>query len=465
MMPNMRLTDAAVRFGGTLVNPDCVFSMVSIDSRTTNEGDLFVAVSGDKFDAHKFIPSIANKISGAIVSTLDSSLGIPQWVVKDTTQALGDLARLRRDRFAGQVIAVTGSSGKTSVKEMIAAILRESVNVHATRGNLNNHIGVPLTLLDMDDQCDLAVIEMGASAAGEISYLCSIAQPDIALINNIQRAHIAGFGNIEAIAEAKSEIYSGLKASGVAILNLDEPYSKEWLALIAERQYLSFSVKDSRADVFAKDVKEIGNGCYSFILCVGETDETAAVDQLIELSNPGIHSVSNALAATACALTAGATVTQIMNGLAKVKPVSGRLEAKTMGDDVLVIDDTYNANPDSFKAAIDVLADMSGYRCLVMGDMGELGNDERLLHQQVGEYAKQAKLDEIYTLGTLSESAAVAFGGCHFKDKNVLIDTLQQKVAAIKADKEEVTILVKGSRSARMEKIVERLVSGEKNAC
>ncbi len=454
MMPNMRLTDAAVRFGGTLVNPDCVFSMVSIDSRTTNEGDLFIAVSGDKFDAHKFIPSIANKISGAIVSTLDSSLGIPQWVVKDTTQALGDLARLRRDRFAGQVIAVTGSSGKTSVKEMIAAILRESVNVHATRGNLNNHIGVPLTLLDMDDQCDLAVIEMGASAAGEISYLCSIAQPDIALINNIQRAHIAGFGNIEAIAEAKSEIYSGLNANGVAILNLDESYSKDWLALIAERQCLSFSVKDSRADVFAKDIKELGNGCYSFILCVGQTGETAAVDQLIELSTPGIHSVSNALAATACALTAGATVTQIMNGLAKVKPVSGRLEAKIMGDDVLVIDDTYNANLISSLAALDYLKSFSGNgrRIFVFGDMFELGPTSHEQHRKIGKKCTELELDGVFTLGqnTIHTDSMINNGinHKHFESHDELIHSLKGIVHS--GDK----ILFKGSRGMAMEKVI-----------
>ena len=465
MMLNMRLTDAAVRFGGTLVNPDCVFSAVSIDSRTTNEGDLFIAVSGERFDAHSFIPSVAHKIAGAVVSTLDSSLEISQWVVKDTVQALGDLARLRRDSFGGQVIAVTGSSGKTSVKEMIAAILRERVRVHATKGNLNNHIGVPLTLLEIDDQCDIAVIEMGASAAGEITYLCSLAQPDIALINNIQRAHISGFGSIEAIAEAKSEIFGGLKPSGIAILNLDEIYAKQWLELIGERQHISFSVEDSSADVFAKDIKELGNGCYGFILCVGELAGISAVEQLIELHQPGIHTLRNALAAAACSLAAGASVIQITKGLVKVKPVSGRLEPKVTDDDVLVIDDTYNANPDSFKAAIDVLADMSGYRCLVMGDMGELGADERLLHQQVGEYAKRAKLDEIYTLGTLSESAAIAFGGYHFKDKNLLIETLQEKISVIKSNKEEVTILVKGSRSARMDKIVERLVSGDKNSC
>jgi len=200
MMPQLRLTDAAVRFGGTLINPDCHFDTVTINSRTINEGDLFVALTGERFDAHQFLQDVAEKASGLVVSVPDKTLPLPQWVVADTTVALGDLARLRRDSFTGTVIAVTGSTGKTSVKEAIAAILRQCGTVHATAGNLNNHIGVPLTLLSMDSDTDLAVIEMGASAGGEIAYLCDVAKPDIALINNVQNAHIEGFGSVEGIA-------------------------------------------------------------------------------------------------------------------------------------------------------------------------------------------------------------------------------------------------------------------------
>ena len=222
MMTQQRLADAAQRFGGTLLNPDCYFDAVSINSRTINEGDLFVALVGERFDAHKFLPEAAAVASGLVVSEADKSLPLPQWVVEDTTVALGQIAQLRRETFEGPVIAITGSTGKTSVKELTASILRQGGSVHATAGNLNNHIGVPLTLLAMDGDIEFAVIEMGASAGGEIGYLCSIAKPDIALINNVQSSHIEGFGSVEAVAAAKGEIYSGLKSAGIAIINLED---------------------------------------------------------------------------------------------------------------------------------------------------------------------------------------------------------------------------------------------------
>ena len=209
MIPQMRLTDAAARFGGTLLNPDCHFDRLSIDSRTINEGDLFVALIGERFDGHRFTADAAIKASGLVVSTANKQLPLPQWVVEDTTVALGQLAQMRGETFTGTLIAITGSTGKTSVKEMTAAILRHCGAVHATAGNLNNHIGVPLTMLSMDEHAEYAVIEMGASAGGEIGYLCSVAAPDIALINNVQSSHIEGFGSVEAVAVAKGEIYRG----------------------------------------------------------------------------------------------------------------------------------------------------------------------------------------------------------------------------------------------------------------
>ena len=211
MISEFRLTDAALKFGGTLLNPDCSFSKVSIDSRKFADGDLFIALKGDRFDGHEFLGEIATKAAGLVVNNPDKSLPIPQWVVEDTTEALGQLALMNRNGFDGQLIAITGSSGKTSVKEMVAAIHSQNAVVHATKGNLNNHIGVPLTLLSMDASAEIAVIEMGASGGGEIAYLCDIAKPDIALVNNIQHAHIEGFGSIEGVASAKSEIYSGSK--------------------------------------------------------------------------------------------------------------------------------------------------------------------------------------------------------------------------------------------------------------
>ena len=458
MMPQLRLTDAAVRFGGTLINPDCHFDTVTINSRTINEGDLFVALTGERFDAHQFLQDVAEKASGLVVSVPDKTLPLPQWVVADTTVALGDLARLRRDSFTGTVIAVTGSTGKTSVKEAIAAILRQCGTVHATAGNLNNHIGVPLTLLSMDSDTDLAVIEMGASAGGEIAYLCDIAKPDIALINNVQNAHIEGFGSVEGIASAKGEIYSGLQTAGTAILNLDETWCDQWRVLIGNKNQISYSVHNSAADLHARDIQMLSNGCCQFLLCVAAMADQPATERLIALSVPGAHQINNALAAAACAIAAGANVQQIAAGLASVAAIGGRLEFKATSSGAVIIDDTYNASPSSFEAAIDVLAAYSGRRVLVMGDMAELGDDEVSLHHQVGAYAQQAGIDALYSLGSLSANASQAFGGTHFEDRELLSEALTQELQAAIASA-PVTFVVKGARSSQMEKTVEMLLT------
>ncbi|MDG2502062.1 MAG: UDP-N-acetylmuramoyl-tripeptide--D-alanyl-D-alanine ligase [Porticoccaceae bacterium] len=454
MIPQLRLTDAAVRFGGTLINPDCHFDTVTIDSRTIGEGDLFVALTGERFDAHVFLKDVAEKASGLVVSKPDKTLPLPQWVVADTTRALADLAKLRRDDFTGKLIAVTGSTGKTSVKEAIASILRHCGPVHATAGNLNNHIGVPLTLLSMDSEADLAVIEMGASGGGEIAYLCDIAKPDIALINNVQNSHIEGFGSVEGIASAKGEIYSGLQSSGTAILNLDQSWCEQWRALIGDKSLITYSVKDSAADVSASDIQLLGNGCYQFVLCVGAMVDQPPYKQQVELSVPGAHQVNNALAAAACAIAAGANGQQIAAGLVNVSAVAGRLEIKTAADGSVVIDDSYNASPSSFEVAIDVLAKYPGRRVLVMGDMAELGDDAASLHRRVGGYAQRAAIDALYSLGDLSASASEAFGGSHFEDRDLLTEALTQELQSA-----PVTFLVKGSRSAHMEQTVDMLLT------
>lgn len=454
MIPQLRLTDAAVRFGGTLINPDCHFDTVTIDSRTIGEGDLFVALTGERFDAHVFLKDVAEKASGLVVSKPDKTLPLPQWVVADTTRALADLAKLRRDDFTGKLIAVTGSTGKTSVKEAIASILRHCGPVHATAGNLNNHIGVPLTLLSMDSEADLAVIEMGASGGGEIAYLCDITKPDIALINNVQNSHIEGFGSVEGIASAKGEIYSGLQSSGTAILNLDQSWCEQWRALIGDKSLITYSVEDSAADVSASDIQLLGNGCYQFVLCVGAMVDQPPYKQQVELSVPGAHQVNNALAAAACAIAAGANGQQIAAGLANVSAVAGRLEIKTAPDGSVVIDDSYNASPSSFEVAIDVLAKYPGRRVLVMGDMAELGDDAASLHRRVGGYAQRAAIDALYSLGDLSANASEAFGGSHFEDRDLLAEALTQELQSA-----PVTFLVKGSRSAHMEQTVDMLLT------
>jgi UDP-N-acetylmuramoyl-tripeptide--D-alanyl-D-alanine ligase len=460
MITELRLTDAAVRFGGTLFNSgvnsgsdlssnfDREFNAVSIDSRKTESGDLFVALIGERLDAHKYLDQVADKASGAVVSKVDKSLPLAQWVVEDTTVALGQLAQLQRDQFTGTVVAVTGSTGKTSVKELIASILCQLGSVHFTEGNFNNHIGVPLTLLAMETDADFAVIEMGASAGGEIGYLCSIAKPHITLINNVQLAHIEGFGSIEGVAAAKGEIYSGLQESGTAVLNIDQSWADEWRDLIGNRDCITFSLDNSAADISAANIQVLDNGCCQFSL------QTAMSEQTVTLSIPGRHSVSNALAAAACAVAAGANLQQIVTGLEMAASPARRLELKSLPNGGVIIDDSYNASPSSVRAAIDVLASSAGRKVMVFGDMGELGADEENLHQQVGEYALKSGIDALFTLGSLSARASAAFNGQHFENLDLL------KVALLEEGKSsDLTMLVKGSRSSQMDLVVDMLLA------
>ena len=453
MINSLRLADAAIRFGGTLLNPDCEFDSVAIDSRNIAEGDLFVALIGERLDGHEFLADVADKASGLVVSKADTSLPLPQWVVEDTTVALGQLAQLQREAFSGKVIAVTGSTGKTSVKDLISSILSGLGSVHATKGNFNNHIGMPLTLLAMDQDRDFAVIEMGASASSEISYLCSIAKPQISLVNNVQSAHLEGFGSVEGIAAAKGEIYSGLDAAGTAILNLDERWVTEWLELIGERDCITFSVDDDCADLSASDIELMESGCCRFTLHM--FTDTSIESQVVNLAIPGRHSVSNALAAAACAVAAGATIEQIVSGLETSQSPARRLQIKALAQGGQIIDDSYNASPESVRAAIDVLASRPGRRVLVLGDMAELGADAEQLHLEVGDYALSAGIDQLYTLGNLSAAASRAFKGEHFTDLDSLKAPLFDEI-----ERSDLTLLIKGSRSSKMDLVVDMLLAG-----
>lgn len=458
MIAGLRLTDAAVKFGGTLFNPgfnpgsssniDTEFNAVSIDSRKTESGDLFVALIGERFDAHKYLDQVAEKASGVVVSKLDKTLPLTQWVVEDTTVALGQLAQLQRDQFTGTVVAVTGSTGKTSVKELIASILGQLGSVHFTKGNFNNHIGVPLTMLAMETDADFAVIEMGANGGGEIGYLCSIAKPHITLINNVQLAHIEGFGSIEGVAAAKGEIYSGLQESGTAVLNIDQSWADQWRDLIGNRDCITFSLDNSAADISAANIQVIDNGCYRFNL------QTSMGAALVSLSIPGRHSVNNALAAAACAVAAGANLEQIVRGLEMAASPARRLQRKPLPSGAVVIDDSYNASPSSVRAAIDVLASSTGRKVLVLGDMAELGVDAESLHQQVGEYAVKSGIDALYTLGNLSAFASTAFNGVHVENLDLLVVALLEE-----GKSSDLTMLVKGSRSSQMDLVVDMLLA------
>ena len=451
MICEMRLSDAAIRFGGTLLNPDCMFSTVAIDSRKTEYGDLFVALIGERLDAHDFLYQVAYKACGLVVSTADKSLPLPQWVVPDTTVALGQLALLQREQYSGVVVAITGSTGKTSVKEMVASIFASCGSVHATKGNFNNHVGVPLTFLAMEGNTDFAVIEMGASGPGEIEYLCSIAKPHIALINNVQQAHLEGFGSVEGIAAAKGEIYAGLSDEGIAVLNIDQLWLEQWRALIGDKPCVTFSAETADADVSASEVHVLANGCCHFVL------HTPVGQGSVSLTIPGRHAVSNALAASACAIAAGATLQQIIAGLEAVRAPARRLEVKTLPSGAHIIDDTYNASPASVRAAIDVLAASPGRRVMVFGDMAELGADADALHEQIGAYALAAGIDALYTVGRLSAAASAVFNGQHFADAELLKRPLVEEAKC-----RELTLLMKGSRSAKMDLVVDMLMA-EKN--
>ncbi|MEZ0149792.1 MAG: UDP-N-acetylmuramoyl-tripeptide--D-alanyl-D-alanine ligase [Candidatus Reddybacter sp.] len=444
----LSLSQAAVNYGGTLLYPDCHFSRVCTDTRSLANGDLFVALRGENFDAHQFLESAALKACGMVVESPDKSLAIPQWVVPDTVQALGQLAALARNTFTGPLIAITGSGGKTTVKEMLAVILRCSGEVLATAGNLNNHIGVPQTLLKLQPEHQFAVIEMGASAGGEIDYLCSIARPTIAVVTNVMPAHVAGFGSLAGVASAKGEIYSGLDKCGTAILNLDEPWYEQWHRGAQGTHSQSFSVDNNSADFYASAVQFNTEACASFILhsSLGEID--------IQLAIPGAHNISNALAAAACAVAAGADLVSIAAGLAAMAAAPGRMERKAGLSGARIIDDSYNANPGSVVAAIDALVAMPGKHLLVLGDMAELGPKEKAMHREVGVYARKAGVDGLFTTGVLSAEIASAFGegSEHFADKATLSTAL---VGQLKGD---VVVLVKGSRSAAMEDVVAQII-------
>lgn len=425
---------------------DAEFTAVSIDSRTLNAGDLFIALRGERFDAHNFIQdAVAKKPCALVVERFFPDIALPQLVVSDSLLALGQIAALNRSLFSRPVIAITGSSGKTTVKTLLAGILAECGSTHATKGNFNNHIGVPLTLLQLEAHHEFAVIEMGASGPGEIEYLCSLAKPQITMINNVMAAHIQGFGSIQGVARAKGEIYTALPTTGVAVVNVDDRFAPDWLATLTNRRVIRVSFNDTGADCFAQDIQTSANSLEFAINLQGQAMQ-------VSLNAQGEHNVRNALMAAACASAVGADLQKIKQGLANFAPVAGRMSRHIGINGVALIDDSYNANPGSVRAAIDVLAQKK-HSVLVLGDLGELGAEAPQLHTELGEYARAKKLSHLFTVGTLSKNAATAFGAGaeHFKDKAALVEHL--KTIANK----KTTILIKGSRSAAMDTVVREL--------
>lgn len=507
----LNLSSAAKLIHAEHRGADVVFAAVTTDSRRITPGDLFVALRGENFDGHDFVAqAVALGAVAAVVIRGQRTEGrgqknphcdlssdwdnIPLLVVQDTRLALGDLAAQWRKRFvasrteaavsndktsdeAGSIChlssvlcpltAVTGSNGKTTVKEMLAAILRVAAGqqgVLATAGNFNNDIGLPLTLLKLRDMHRFAVIEMGMNHPGEIAYLTGIARPDVALITNAQTAHLAGFplpnplpqtgeganvksacfDPVEAVARAKGEIFQGLAEDGTAVINADDPHVGLWRELAGGRRVMTFGL-GATAEVTA-----------NFKLHPAGSELSVSTPQggfEVALQAAGKHNVYNALAAIAAAQALGVDFAAITQGLAVFFPVNGRLQAKPGLHGATLIDDTYNANPGSVRAAIDALAAYPGTTVLVLGDMGELGADAQRLHREIGAYAKQAGLARLLTLGEAGRETAAAFGASarHFEYVEDLLHEVENLLAP------QVTVLVKGSRFMKMERVVKCL--------
>lgn len=455
MLKPLSLSQLTTALNGQHIGGDATFTGVSIDSRSVSAGQLFVALAGPRFDGHDYLADV--KAKGAVAALVErevADVDLPQLLVKDCRVALGQLGALNRAAFDKPVVAITGSSGKTTVKEMLASILRTRGLVHATRGNLNNDLGAPLTLLEIAPEHSAAVIELGASRIGEIRYTVGLTQPQVVIINNAGTAHVGEFGGPEKIVEAKGEILEGLGEGGIAILNLDDKAFDIWKARAGAHKVVSFARSNPKADFHASGIGRDARGCPSFTLHgAGET-----VD--VQLNVLGEHNVSNALAAAAAAHAVGLSLSGIAAGLAAVQPVKGRTVAQIAPNGVRVIDDSYNANPTSMCAAIDILAGFSGRTVLVLGDIGELGQWAEEGHRQVGDYAR-GKVDALYAVGSNMTHAVKAFGanGRHFATQAELIDAVNAENAS------DTTILIKGSRSAAMENVVAALcgASGEKH--
>ncbi len=423
------------------------FDGVSTDSRAVMPGNLFVALRGEHFDAHDFIDEVVTRGAVAVVVEQLPASAVPALVVPDTRIALGEIARFWRDRFTMPVIGVTGSNGKTTVKEMIAAILTAAFgeNTIATRGNLNNDIGVPLTVLRLNEVCRAAVIELGMNHPGEIAVLAQIAQPTVALVNNAQREHQEFMASVAAVAAENGAVLSALADDGIAVFPADEEFTPLWRSLSGSRKTLTFGFSND-ADVSCSHAPNAFGS---------ELQVSAAAEKFsISLAAAGVHNVRNALAAIACTLAIGIDIEAIRRGLQAFAPVSGRLQRKTARIGACVIDDTYNANPDSVRAAIDVLQQASTPRVLVLGDMGEVGADGPAYHREIGAYAHASGIEHLFTLGTLAADASAAFGDSarHFDALQDLLQALDELLTP------QATVLIKGSRFMKMERVVRHLI-------
>jgi len=443
----MRLAEAVAALGGRASGGDALFTGVSTDSRSLRKGDLFVALRGERFDGHEFLKAAAAARAAATMvdSRYRGEYPVPALVVEDTKRALGDLARYWRARFQPALVAICGSNGKTTVKEMLAAILRahagtgeQALAVLATRGNLNNDIGLPLTLLGLRHTHRWCAIELGMNHKGEIAYLAGIARPTAALVNNAQREHLEFMRSVEEVAAENASVYEALPADGVAVINADDAHAPFFRSRAGKRCTVEFGLEQGAVSGRYKLERLMSE--LRVRTPAGEADATLAI--------PGIHNVRNALAAAACAHAVGIKTSTIAEGLTAFRPYTGRLQVKRAASGATVIDDSYNANPDSVRAAIDVLASSPAPTALVLGDMGEVGERGAEFHREVGEYARAKGVTQLLAMGDATRETVSAFGqgARHFAAVDELVREIQAR-----------TILVKGSRFMKMERVVAAL--------
>jgi UDP-N-acetylmuramoyl-tripeptide--D-alanyl-D-alanine ligase len=448
------LGDLARVCGGTLQGADRDYKAVSSDTRTLASGDLFIALRGPRYNANEFIgAALAAGAAGALVDTVQPGIALPQIVVPDTQAALEKAARAWRDQFALPVIGVAGSNGKTTAKEMTAAILGAAGECLATRGNLNNHIGVPLTLFRIEPVHRYAVIEMGANHAGDVATLVKIAHPTVGMITNAGAEHLEGFGSLEGVARAEGEMVEGLEPGATGVINADDDFADLWRKLTPAR-VVTFGVQKA-ADFTATDVKT-SVGADGFLTRFNLVTPGGRV--AIELRMGGRHNVMNALAAAAAATAAGAKLEHIAKGLGTVRAVAGRLQFKMTAGGAWLIDDSYNANPSSVRAGIEVLAGLEGRKWLVLGDMAELGEFAESAHTEIGAFAREHGIERLFATGPLASRAVESFGrgGQWFAEATGLTEALRGAAP-------DVRMLIKGSRVNRLERVVDALVATTPN--
>lgn len=432
---------------GTLIGKDVTFTGVSTDSRTINPGELFIALVGEKFDGHAYITQAEERGAAAVLVSRPVSITLPCVQVHDTLAALGALAAWHRTHFSIPFIALTGSCGKTTVKTMIASILEQVHPTLASLGNLNNAIGLPLSLLKLNTEHHYAVLEMGADHAGEIAYLCHLVQPQIGLITCVRPVHVEGFGSIEGIAKAKAEIYQSLPKDGIAIINEDEAYASQWRALLPTQSIFTFGLKGGM--VTAKNIHSTAEGYTGFTLCMGEEQFPVSLHLL------GEHNILNALAAAATTWAAGVPMEAIQAGLMRMQPVKGRLVPRSGLRGSLILDDHYNSNPAALQAAITILAGYPGTKIAILGDMRELGPTAQDIHKEVAIWLQDAGIEKLFAYGELMQHAVQEFGrgAQYFVTHAELIAAVRPLLGP------EVTVLIKGSRGTQMENVVAGLVN------